>query len=135
MPAGAVPELLAFGPEWIDPSATTDTMLVYKKPFTPCPGCGPFPPGTTSVAGDVSGDIHIYPNPAQHVMNIQPGATSATGFQIEIRDRNGKVVRSVEGGLEGEGNVAVDVQDLPKGIYIISVRSGNDITTKRVVIN
>jgi len=27
MPAGALPELLLFEPEWIDPSATTVTVL------------------------------------------------------------------------------------------------------------
>jgi hypothetical protein len=56
-------------------------------------------------------------------------------WHIEIRDRDGKVVRSVDGEGGHEDSVPVKVQGLPNGVYTISVRSGNQVTTKRFVVN
>jgi hypothetical protein len=78
--------------------------------------------GTVDVKAD---GLFVYPNPVSNVLNVK-GAKNA---DITIINIDGRVVRNVS-------NVSsVDVSDLAKGIYSVKIKSGNQVSTQKVVIS
>jgi hypothetical protein len=78
--------------------------------------------GTVDIKAD---GLFVYPNPVSNVLNVK-GAKNA---DITIINIDGRVVRNVS-------NVSsVDVSDLAKGIYSVKIRSGNEVSTQKVVIS
>ena len=68
--------------------------------------------------------IGIYPNPAYDILIIE-GANNAS---ITISNMNGKIVKSVR-------NVSrINISDLSAGLYSVTVKEGNNVTTQKVVI-
>ena len=71
-------------------------------------------------------DFHLYPNPAFNFINI---AFNFDYFQNEetnlnIRTLTGKIIKSVPVSLsKGYNNMEIDLKDLPKGIYLLTINS------------
>ena len=71
-------------------------------------------------------DFHLYPNPAFNNINI---AFNFDHFQSEetnlnIRTLTGKIIKSVPVSLsKGYNNLEIDLKDLPKGIYLLTINS------------
>jgi hypothetical protein len=81
--------------------------------------------GATGTVDIKSDGLFVYPNPVSNVLNVK-GAKNA---DITIINIDGRVVRNVS-------NVSsVDVSDLAKGIYSVKIRSGNEVSTQKVVIS
>lgn len=70
--------------------------------------------------------IRIYPNPANDVVKIEGAGIS----MVQVTDLNGKVVQSLPGNIN-----SIDVSDLQKGIYTISVRTTNEVIHTSFVRN
>ena len=66
-----------------------------------------------------------YPNPVKDVLNVK-GSTNA---DITIRTIEGRVVKSVKNAS------SVSVSDLANGIYSVTIKSGKEVSTQKVVIS
>jgi choice-of-anchor B domain-containing protein len=78
-------------------------------------------------------DLKIYPNPSSAQLSIDLGKPSFSST-VTITDLKGK---SVITQLIGEGSniVTIDVNDLPHGMYYLTIVSDNSQITKKLVIN
>ncbi len=73
--------------------------------------------GTTDIESNVAENISIYPNPAANVVNV----TSDSNSEIAIFNATGKEVKRIS---TNESTTAVDISELPNGMYFIVV-NGN----------
>lgn len=85
----------------------------------------------TSLNGTgAQGYVNIYPNPAFEILKVQVGKLEA-GATAQLYDRVGMLVRSVK--LVDRTQV-VSVKDLTRGIYIVIVRNGDQVTTRKILV-
>ncbi len=88
----------------------------------PVMGSAIIPTGIDDVGIPDKNEIRIWPNPVKDILNIDiPDNDLAVGIEINIYDRNGRWL------LSEEQTRTVNVSDLPQGIYLIIIRSGNRI--------
>ena len=88
---------------------------------------------------DVSGthdfkemNMVIYPNPALGEMFISiPGFSAYNNLKVTIYDFNGRVIK--EQGINAETSV-LDIKDLESGVYVLTVISGTETASKRIVV-
>ena len=80
----------------------------------------------TGVAENQNVNISVYPNPANDVLTINVNG----GFKYQLINSLGQVVRT------GNANTKayVKVSDLNKGIYFLSITSGNQVNVQKVVV-
>lgn len=81
-------------------------------------------------------DFDLYPNPASTSVNIDFAKTLDDNYAIKIYNNLGQVISQSEINA-GADNVQIDVSDIPKGAYYISLEGGNGekILTKKLIIN
>ncbi len=102
---------------------------------TPFNGCGE---GTAASIAVTSGDddaiaeinkgISISPNPATDYLNI---VTDELIENIKIINADGKVVCEL---TENTNDVTVDISQYPAGMYILNVKTANNVITEKFVI-
>jgi hypothetical protein len=74
-------------------------------------------------------DVAIYPNPVNDVLNI----TNVNNVnEVVIFDVTGKVVKSQK--VNG-GNIAINVSDLHKGVYVMNIYNDHGVQTKKFMKN
>ncbi|MCF8272333.1 MAG: M4 family metallopeptidase [Flavobacteriaceae bacterium] len=78
----------------------------------------------------LNNNIHIYPNPASGIFNIE--MKSITDFQFDIYDITGKVIMSKIDVLKNNFNL--DLSNYSKGIYFIKLKSDSGSITKKLII-
>ncbi|MFL9844513.1 T9SS type A sorting domain-containing protein [Flavobacterium rhizosphaerae] len=83
-----------------------------------------------SVKNNTLASVSVYPNPATDVINISNGGAINN---ISVTDLNGRVVRTAA--FEGVSDASVNVSDLAKGIYMVTVSSDKGSTTQKIVKN
>ncbi len=80
-------------------------------------------------------ELNIYPNPAQNELNISI-RNFDKNVQVSLIDNLGKIVRTQSFDSEsGIYNGKMDISELPRGIYIVSVSDGNKTSHTKVVKN
>lgn len=79
--------------------------------------------GTTEVYSNLK-NVSVYPNPAVNVINLKANKKNNI-TKTEIFDMNGKLVIS-------STETSINVEKLPKAVYVVKVYSGNEVieTTK-----
>lgn len=78
--------------------------------------------------------IRIYPNPAQHSLQIQNLANTEVAGTIELMDQLGRAVLSKT--YQNTNQVELDVSTFATGIYFLKVSNANSTSTvHRVMIN
>ena len=92
---------------------------------------------TANQAALADGLLSLWPNPAQHRTNLTlpalPGQATAT---VEILSSLGQMVRRQIVTLTSNGTtVALDLVDLPTGIYAVWTRAGKASATVRMLID
>ena len=75
--------------------------------------------------------VEIYPNPASDRINLVLENSEAL---IRLRDQNGKTVISKDIAAAGLQVHNINVSDLPKGVYFLSIRSAEKEAFRKVVI-
>jgi hypothetical protein len=75
--------------------------------------------------------ITVLPNPVQSVANIRVEMEGLDNVDLNVINTNGKVVRTISinnvGGME-----EVNLEDLPAGIYFITVQNNTSISYKLI---
>ena len=78
-------------------------------------------------------EIKVYPNPTANFVNVDLPQNEMTGT-LSIVSASGQMVRSVQSS-EGESSVQMDVQDLPKGVYLVRfVQSDDQVVVKKLIV-
>lgn len=82
------------------------------------------------------GVIDLYPNPAANVANIVISNNETSMVDITINDMVGRVVSSTSHKVNaGETSIALNVANLPEGVYFYTVAKGNQTITRKLIIN
>ncbi len=72
--------------------------------------------------------VNVYPNPTAGIINVQ----KAQGFDIEIIDINGKIIKSF--GNINNDNFTIDMTNEEKGLYILKIFNDNTIKNIKILI-
>lgn len=77
----------------------------------------------------------IYPNPAKNSATLSLYLIDNTTVSVTVANMIGQVVStSSTEGSAGENNVNVNVNGLPKGIYMVTVKVENATSTKKLIV-
>ncbi|MCX6223701.1 MAG: T9SS type A sorting domain-containing protein, partial [Bacteroidia bacterium] len=75
----------------------------------------------------IANDIQVYPNPTQGQITIsgllQPAELKLYSIQGKLLKTDNQVVNTL------------DISDLPAGVYILNLFTGNESVVRRIVIN
>lgn len=87
---------------------------------------------TTAPEGfaELEANFNIYPNPAQSVVNIESSLRGEA--QVAIYDMTGRCVKEVS--VTDMSKVAINVENLNKGVYFISVQQDRNHNIQKLVI-
>ena len=81
---------------------------------------------TTSLSNtSLANKFNVYPNPSVDEINIESQGLAIES--ISLIDIKGNIIKVVS------TNEKINISDLPKGIYILKIQSGNDVINKRFV--
>jgi len=72
--------------------------------------------------------VSIFPNPTAGILNI----SNATGFNLEIRDIQGKIVESYSN--ISENNLQIDLSDQAPGIYLVKLFNNSEVKTTKIIV-
>lgn len=75
--------------------------------------------------------LAVYPNPANDVINIASATTLVSN--VVLTDLNGRTVKSLD--LGGVTTGQVNISDLTTGVYMLTITSDKNTTTKKIVKN
>jgi N-acetylneuraminic acid mutarotase len=81
---------------------------------------------TTSTQTNEIADIHVWPNPANH--NIQVAGLQ-TGDKVEIINQSGNIVKEIGASSESES-----VQLFPSGNYFLKVVKANSVHVQKILV-
>jgi|GEM_PF-3058085 len=85
-------------------------------------------PVITSIDGVTPSTIVVYPNPTSGKLNIQLSNTKDAA-DVQVSTMLGTIVKTVT--IQGNSAV-VDLTELPDGLYLVKVKSGNLVETLKV---
>lgn len=85
--------------------------------------------GKMALTSEVMGAIKLYPNPNNGQFQIQLG-NSETTAAVVVYDLTGKRVF----GKNVADNETIDLGNVQKGMYLVSITSGNTVSTKKIVV-
>ena len=94
----------------------------------------PFKVVTMGLETQEVADFQIYPNPASDLVNIDFQGTGGN-YAVTITDLAGRTVatQNIEN-AEGAQHVAVAVNELKAGNYIVTIKTDGAVSTQKVVI-
>jgi len=110
-----------------DDSAATTTSAIVSVQFTDT--------STTGMA-ILNNEIvfNIYPNPADHTLNVQLSGFAQQSSVLLLYDVNGKIAMKKQMATSQNSILTLDVSSLPAGNYFLSVRLQGGVLTKKVVV-
>jgi len=79
------------------------------------------------IPGDVKSIIQLFPNPANNILTVIGLSQPATTFIYTI---NGELVKTF---LMNQTSNVLDIKDLPSGLYLLRIQSGNEISMKKFI--
>lgn len=84
----------------------------------------------------VSESFQAYPNPAQNEFNIDFQVKKTSDVVLELTDITGKVLeRKIFSQLNGEYTLPIQTHQWNAGMYMVTIRSNDNIITKKVFVN
>jgi len=83
----------------------------------------------SDVGNTIDSNIVVFPNPVNEVINIAAKGTAIE--KIIIVDMNGRIVK--EAVFKGISDIQMDLSELSKGIYMMSISSDKGSVVKKVV--
>ncbi|MEO6760418.1 MAG: T9SS type A sorting domain-containing protein, partial [Saprospiraceae bacterium] len=95
--------------------------------------------GNASATEEASGNISqltVFPNPASGMVNVSFELQEPAPVRFEIRDLTGRLqsIRTAENRPAGKQQEALDVAQLPAGIYLLDIQAGASRLTRKLVI-
>jgi hypothetical protein len=89
-------------------------------------------PTTTAIdeTSAVNDNVVIYPNPFTDKLVIKQ-SVAQNALQVEWIDMQGKVLGAQW--ISGTGSAYIYTYDISKGVYLLKITSGNNVSYRRVV--
>jgi hypothetical protein len=87
--------------------------------------------GVAGIKDVAASTFSVFPNPANDIVTVAGG--NALVNNVSIVDINGRTVKSVK--LDGVANAQINVSDLAKGIYVMTISSDKGATTQKLMKN
>ncbi|MEO6305990.1 MAG: T9SS type A sorting domain-containing protein, partial [Bacteroidia bacterium] len=82
-------------------------------------------------------DLSVYPNPSNGEFTIKYDVLKRADIKVDILDMKGvllKTVVNVSGQFEGKYQIPVNINELPNGIYIVSLTNNGKRFTEKMII-
>lgn len=84
---------------------------------------------------NLDGLVNVFPNPVTERINITLEQTDFDGMAtVELMDPNNRKCKSMQLELNDQSMTSIDVEELKTGIYILRIKMGDKIHTKRILI-
>jgi len=92
-------------------------------------------PSPTSIdENELSATLNIFPNPSNGFVNLEYISGRQGAVSISVISTLGATVYASNGVSNGSMNKTIDLSNLTKGIYFVTVSSDNVTTTKKLII-
>lgn len=92
--------------------------------------------GASVASTNFTNNIAAYPNPAVDVLTVELASAENNAVTIELMDLSGKVVTRQENVTMVNANqYKVDLTGIEKGLYIVKVTNGDEISTTKVTVS
>ncbi len=76
--------------------------------------------------------VMVYPNPATDVVNIAMKESFGSEVKVNITNVSGAMVRTIK--ASNNGLLSINTADITSGVYMITVSSGNNVFTQKLVV-
>lgn len=73
---------------------------------------------------EVWSSLNVYPNPVTSVIHAFVHIPPALDFDVELINSNGEVILYEKYKSRGENQISLNVQDKPRGVYVLKITSG-----------
>jgi serine protease len=82
-------------------------------------------------------NLYLYPNPATDFINVDFNLLTTSEIIITIYDLSGRIVIQNNKGIRTAGNQSfqISTQNLNGGCYLAEIKSGNTISTRKVILS
>ncbi|MBA3662938.1 MAG: T9SS type A sorting domain-containing protein [Bacteroidetes bacterium] len=92
-------------------------------------------PTEVKVNANETNDASVYPNPTNESTTLTIDLKENTLVEISIFNIIGKEVKKVSSNCNvGSNNIHLEMTGFSKGIYLLNIKAGNTVTTKKVVV-
>jgi hypothetical protein len=78
--------------------------------------------------------VKLYPNPVANVLTIQSEQLKLEQTEVRIIDITGKEWLSFYCGQQTDGSLELDCSQLPKGLYVVHLKSNNGVATHHKIL-
>lgn len=79
-------------------------------------------------------EVNIFPNPTSEMVTIQCKNLEGKNLQLRMYALNGTVLKNMPIPLSKLNKIEIDVSDVSKGMYFISIETSNEIYTEPLII-
>ena len=132
----------------VDGQGTTNSITEYKEnDITPLSGISYYRLKQTSFDGEYTyssikslykegngEDVTVYPNPSSGSFQLDFTNRNKDNYTVLIINSSGKIVRSIKSKPDSNSQI-VDISELSRGVYIISVLQNEFTAHKKLVVN
>ncbi|HSI91409.1 MAG TPA: T9SS type A sorting domain-containing protein [Adhaeribacter sp.] len=85
---------------------------------------------------EFSKNLNIFPNPGNGILNIQLEKTNGSPVSLTLSDALGRqVYTQKEAAPAGAFNKQLELHNLPKGVYMLQVQTGDNMSVRKIVID
>lgn len=97
----------------------------------------PSPPCATTAINDIlpAGSISIYPNPSSGEVIISTRLLNISNMELKVYNAIGEAIITRKITVPSNGEIKVNLNDNPDGVYLFEVNTVDGTITKKIVIN
>ena len=82
-------------------------------------------------------ELNTYPNPVRNILSIELNLVEQTQVEVFATDLLGNMVSIItnKNMNSGMNKLQWNTNEVPNGLYLLNIKSNNDIKVKKIVIN
>ena len=92
----------------------------------------PFLEGVEDLGNDAQ--VSIYPNPTEGSVTLDFSVTKASSYQISLFSITGSELLSDNINLTSRSQYQLEMDELPKGIYLVQIKGNDAVLNKRILV-
>ena len=83
---------------------------------------------------EFSKNIKVFPNPSNGLVNVELSKVNGGEVSINVTDALGRSVFAKEVAVKGAYSTQLDLSNLKAGVYMLQVKTGENLSTRKLVI-